>query len=63
MQETGQVQREVRDLEDQIESERARNAVANLEQLTRDLQIVEAEAQELRSRIAEQKKAFLEAKS
>lgn len=55
VQETGQVQREVRDLEDQIEQERARNASANLEQLVRDLQLIETEAQELRSRIAQLK--------
>lgn len=57
VQETGQVQREVRDLEDQIEQERGRNAVTNLEQLTRDLQLIEAEAEELRSQIAKQKAA------
>lgn len=52
VQETGQILREVRDIEDQIEQERSRNAVANLEQITRDLQLVVAEAQDIQNRIA-----------
>lgn len=57
VQETGQILREIRDLEDQIEQERSRNAVKNLEQLTRDLKLVEAEADEVEDRIAKQKLA------
>lgn len=58
VQETGQILREVRDIEDQIEQERSRNAVANLEQITRDLQLVVAEAQDIQNRIAKQKQVL-----
>lgn len=63
VQETGQILREVRDLEDQIEQERSRNAVANLEQITNDLQLVVAEAQDIQTRIAKQKQMSLTSSS
>lgn len=39
--------REVRDLEDQIETEKARNVAANLARISADLEVVQREAQEL----------------
>lgn len=51
VQDTGHVQREIRDLEDQIEIERDRNIAANLEQITNDLKILDAEADDIQHRI------------
>lgn len=45
--ETGQVEREIRDLEDQIENERDRNIPDNLKRITNDLKLLEIEAKEL----------------
>lgn len=47
VQETGAAMREVRDLEDQIETEKARNVAANLARISADLEVVQREAQEL----------------
>lgn len=55
VQDTGNIQREVREIEDQIETERARNTSANLEQITKDLKVVDAEAVELSEKIEKQK--------
>ena len=51
VQETGAIMREVRDLEDQIENEKTRNASTNLERITADLQQMEAESLELVEKI------------
>lgn len=51
VQDTGIVQREIRDLEDQIEIERDRNITANLEQITNDLRILNGEADDIQQRI------------
>lgn len=37
---TGSVQREIRELEDQIDNERQQNIEAKLDQITRDLQML-----------------------
>lgn len=47
VQETGAVKREIRDLEDQIETERSRNTAANLAQICRDLAEMQSESQRL----------------
>lgn len=47
VQESGAVLREVRDIEDQIEQEKARNISVNLERITNDLKLVAAEGAEL----------------
>lgn len=49
--ETGQVEREIRDLEDQIENERDRNIADNLKRITNDLKLLEIEAKELQEKI------------
>lgn len=49
--ETGLVQREVRDLEDQIETERDRNISDNLKRITNDLKLLEIEAKEIQEKI------------
>lgn len=49
--ETGIVQREVRDLEDQIETERDRNTSANLKRITNDLKLLETEANEIQQKV------------
>lgn len=49
--ETGQVEREIRDLEDQIENERDRNIPDNLKRITNDLKLLEIEAIELQEKI------------
>lgn len=51
VQDTGNVQREVRDLEDQIETENDRNITVNLKQITDDLKMLDAEASELQKQI------------
>lgn len=50
--ETGVVDREIRDLEDQIDSEQDRNISENLERITNDLKILEAEAKDLNDKIS-----------
>lgn len=55
VQDTGNVQREIRDLDDQIEIERDRNIATNLEQITNDLRILDAEAEEIQQRISAHK--------
>lgn len=47
VQETGAAMRDVRDLEDQIETEKGRNVAANLARISNDLQVVQREGQEL----------------
>ncbi|XP_031638251.1 coiled-coil domain-containing protein 22 homolog [Contarinia nasturtii] len=49
--ETGQVEREIRDLEDQIENERDRNIPDNFKRITNDLKLLETEAKELQEKI------------
>lgn len=49
--ETGQVEREIRDLEDQIENERDRNIPDNFKRITNDLKLLEIEAKELQEKI------------
>lgn len=51
VQDTGNVQREIRDLEDQIETENDRNITVNLKQITDDLKMLDAEASELQKLI------------
>lgn len=55
VQDTGNVLREVRDLEDQIESERNRNISVNLVQITNDLKLLDLEAKEIQQKINTQK--------
>lgn len=55
VQETGNIQRDVREIEDQIETERTRNTSANLEQITKDLKVIDAEAIELKEKIEKHK--------
>lgn len=43
--------REVRELEDQIETEKSRNVAANLQRITNDLQLVIQEGRELAARV------------
>lgn len=50
--ETGQVQREIRDLEDQIENERDRNIAGNLNRITNDIKSLECEAADIQEKIA-----------
>ncbi|XP_055919483.1 coiled-coil domain-containing protein 22 homolog [Eupeodes corollae] len=50
--ETGSVMREVRDLEDQIEQEKSRNILANLENILGDLKLMEAESKSLQEKIS-----------
>lgn len=50
--ETGDVMREVRDLEDQIEQEKSRNILANLENILGDLKLMEAESKNLQEKIS-----------
>lgn len=50
--ETGVVDREIRDLEDQIDNEQDRNISENLERITNDLKILEAEAKDLNDKIS-----------
>lgn len=54
--ETGQVEREIRDLEDQIETERDRNVSDNLKRITNDLKLLETEAKETQEKINALKK-------
>lgn len=49
--ETGQVQREIRDLEDQIENERDRNIPDNLSRITNDIKSLELEATDIHEKI------------
>lgn len=49
--ETGAIVREVRELEDQIETERSRNVAANLQRISGDLQLVVQEGGELEARL------------
>lgn len=42
--------REVRDLEDQIDQEKARNGESNLDRITNDLKLVEEEGKDLQER-------------
>lgn len=50
--ETGVVGREIRDIEDQIENEQDRNISENLERITNDLKLLEAEANDLNEKIS-----------
>lgn len=50
--ETGSVMREIRDLEDQIEQEKSRNILANLENILGDLKLMEAESKNLQEKIS-----------
>lgn len=47
VQEIGAAEREVRDLDDQKETETGRNVAANLARISEDLEVVEREGQEL----------------
>lgn len=49
--EIGLVEREIRDLEDQIENERDRNVPDNLKRITNDLKLLEMEAKETQEKI------------
>lgn len=49
--ETGAIVREIRELEDQIETERSRNVAANLQRISGDLQLVVQEGTELTARL------------
>lgn len=49
--EIGLVEREIRDLQDQIESERDRNVPDNLKRITNDLKLLEMEAKETQDKI------------
>lgn len=51
VQDTGAIKREMRDLEDQIESEKSRNTAANLDQITHDLTEMQSESQRLEESI------------
>lgn len=51
VQETGAITREIRDLEDQIETEKMRNVAANLERITSDLHQMQKESQVLEEKI------------
>ncbi|XP_065080310.1 coiled-coil domain-containing protein 22 homolog [Ochlerotatus camptorhynchus] len=51
VQDTGAIKRELRDLEDQIESEKTRNTAANLGQITHDLTEMQSESQRLEESI------------
>lgn len=53
--ETGQVQRETRDLEDQIENERDRNIPDNLSRITNDIKSLEMEATDIQEKISQLK--------
>lgn len=54
--ETGQVEREIRDLEDQIKNEKDRNVPDNLKRITNDLKLLEIEAKETQEKINALKK-------
>lgn len=49
--ETGLVEREIRDLQDQIENERDRNVPDNLKRITNDLKLLDTEAKETEEKI------------
>lgn len=49
--ETGLVEREIRDLQDQIENERDRNVPDNLKRITNDLKLLDSEAKETQEKI------------
>lgn len=49
--ETGLVEREIRDLQDQIENERDRNVPDNLKRITNDLKLLDVEAKETQDKI------------
>lgn len=51
VEETGAIVRVVRELEDQIETEKSRNVAANLQRITNDLQLVVLEGRELAARV------------
>uniref|UniRef100_T1GNN5 Coiled-coil domain-containing protein 22 homolog n=1 Tax=Megaselia scalaris TaxID=36166 RepID=T1GNN5_MEGSC len=51
VEETGQVTREIRDIEDQIEKERTRDISKNLEKIMIDIKLVEKESAELQEKI------------
>lgn len=51
VQDTGAAMREVRDLEDQIETEKGRNVAANLARISEDLRVVEQEGRDLLARL------------
>lgn len=51
VEETGQVTREIRDIEDQIENERTRDILKNLEKIMVDIKQVEKESAELQEKI------------
>lgn len=55
VQETGAVMREIRDLEDQIETEKARNVAETLHRITTDLQLAEDERKDILQKIANRK--------
>lgn len=49
--ETGMVEREIRDLQDQIENERDRNVPDNLKRITNDLKLLDTEAKDTQDKI------------
>lgn len=51
VEETGQVMREIRDIEDQIESEKTRDISKNLDKIMVDIKQVEKESAELQEKI------------
>lgn len=51
VQDTGTAMREVRDLEDQIETEKGRNVAANLARISEDLRVVEEEGRDMMAKL------------
>uniref|UniRef100_U5ENS4 Coiled-coil domain-containing protein 22 homolog n=1 Tax=Corethrella appendiculata TaxID=1370023 RepID=U5ENS4_9DIPT len=58
VQETGTVMREVRDIEDQIDTEKSRNVSTNLERITIDLNAMQSESKILQQKIYSLEKKF-----
>lgn len=55
VQETGAVMREIRDLEEQIETEKGRNVAETLNRITADLKLAEDEGKDILQKIANRK--------
>lgn len=51
VEETGQVTREIRDLEDQIENERTRDTSRNLDKIMEDIKLVVKEYTEIQEKV------------
>lgn len=58
IQDTGKISREIRDLEEQIDSAKTRNTAANLQQVSKDLEEMTSENRKLFEQIRKERAAI-----